>query len=292
MNKILVVNKPNNLTSSFVVNKLKRFFSSSKAGHSGTLDPLAEGVLVIFLGSMTKIIPFISENIKRYKVKMLLGLETDTLDIAGHITKSSGMKELDELYINKVVKNFQGEYEYDPPQYSAIRVNGKRSYKNAREGNFVEIPKRKSTISSIRINKIGSSTLELDIECSKGTYVRSLVRDIGLALGTFGTVVKLTRTSTGSFSLDKSNDFYDLLRGENPEFYELSNLFPVIVVKKEVVNQLRKLTNHKNVDISLISKQLEVNPINIVASNESPLLIVKNKYDDYGKYICSEIKFF
>ena len=292
MNKIIVVDKPYGLRSSFVVNKLKKFFGAEKAGHSGTLDPLATGVLVVYFDEMTKIIPYIDESIKNYEVKILLGLLTDTLDISGKILNLSKIKKYSNNDIIDTIESFKGEYNYKPPIFSAIKINGIPSYKLARDGKCVELAIKKSYIEEIKIINSGFSTLNLRIESSKGTYIRALARDIGLALGSFGTVSKLRRTKTGKFDIKTSNNFFALINGSEPLFFPIDKLFTVINIKESDVIRISSEKNFKDVNLGfLLNINNQDSPVILSCSN-IPILIATNKFDSNGAYISSKIKFF
>ena len=292
MNKIIVVDKPYGLTSSFIVNKLKKFFGAEKAGHSGTLDPLATGVLVVYFDEMTKIIPYIDESIKNYEVKILLGLLTDTLDISGKILNLSKIKKYSNNDIIDTIESFKGEYNYKPPIFSAIKINGIPSYKLARDGKCVELAIKKSYIDEIKIINSGFSTLNLRIESSKGTYIRALARDIGLALGSFGTVSKLRRTKTGKFDIKTSNNFFALINGSEPLFFPIDKLFTVINIKESDVIRISSEKNFKDVNLGfLLNINNQDSPVILSCSN-IPILIATNKFDSNGAYISSKIKFF
>lgn len=292
MNKIIVVDKPYGLTSSFIVNKLKKFFGAEKAGHSGTLDPLATGVLVVYFDEMTKIIPYIDESIKNYEVKILLGLLTDTLDISGKILNLSKIKKYSNNDIIDTIESFKGEYNYKPPIFSAIKINGIPSYKLARDGKCVELAIKKSYIEEIKIINSGFSTLNLRIESSKGTYIRALARDIGLALGSFGTVSKLRRTKTGKFDIKTSNNFFALINGSEPLFFPIDKLFTVINIKESDVIRISSEKNFKDVNLGfLLNINNQDSPVILSCSN-IPILIATNKFDSNGAYISSKIKFF
>ncbi|MBT3475931.1 tRNA pseudouridine(55) synthase TruB [bacterium] len=292
MNKIIIVDKPYGLTSSYVVNKLKKYFGASKAGHSGTLDPLATGVLVVYFDDMTKIIPFIDESIKKYEVKILFGIETDTLDISGEILRISKVKDYSDIDFLDVVTNFIGDYNYTPPSFSAIKIKGVRSYKYARQGRSVDLPKRKSIIKDIKIVNNGTSVITLIVESSKGTYIRALARDIGSYIGSFSTVSKLERLGTGRFKIGDSNNYYSILDGKEPSFFPLNKLFPLIEIDDNNAEKILKQRNYKMVDLQeLIGRKIEDQFV-VMVNNDIPLLITTNKFDNNKKYICSEIKFF
>ena len=292
MNEIIIVDKPYGLTSSYVVNKLKKYFGASKAGHSGTLDPLATGALVVYFDDMTKIIPFIDESTKKYKVKILFGIETDTLDISGQILRTSRVKDYSHIDFLDVVKNFIGDYNYTPPSFSAIKIKGVPSYKYARQGRNVDLPKRKSIIKDIEVINSGISIVNLIVKSSKGTYVRALARDIGEHVGSFSTVSKLERLETGKFKIEDSNDYYSILDGKEPSFFSLSKLFPFIEINNNDVDKISKQKNYKKVDLQeLIDKKIQ-NPFIVIVNNDTPILITTNKFSNNMEYISSEIKFF
>jgi tRNA pseudouridine55 synthase len=292
MNEIIIVDKPYGLTSSYVVNKLKKYFGASKAGHSGTLDPLATGVLVIYFDDMTKIIPYIDESVKKYNVKILLGLGTDTLDISGKIINLSNIKNYTKTDLKEVVSSFEGEYNYRPPIFSAIKIKGTPSYKLARKGRSVDLPIKNSYINKIDIIEYGASTINLEIESSKGTYVRALARDIGLSLGSHATVSKLRRTKTGKFDISESNDFYSILAGCDPIFFSIKKLFTVVEVEKKDITKIANQKNFKNVNLSEFMSNNNKNSIIVISCQGAPILIATNKFGTNGVYISSEIKFF
>ena len=292
MNEIIIVDKPYGLTSSYVVNKLKKYFGASKAGHSGTLDPLATGVLVVYFDDMTKIIPFIDESTKKYKVKILFGIETDTLDISGQILRTSKVKDYSQIDFLDVVKNFIGDYDYTPPSFSAIKIKGVPSYKYARQGRSLDLPKRKSIIKDIEVINSGNSIVNLIVKSSRGTYIRALARDIGQHVGSFSTVSKLERLETGKFKIEDCNDYYSILDGKEPSFFSLDKLFPFIEIDNNDVDKISKQKNYKKVDLQeLIDKKIQ-NPFIVMVNSDTPILITTNKFNNNKEYVSSEIKFF
>lgn len=210
---ILNINKPAGITSYDVVDVIKKLFIGSKVGHTGTLDPVATGVLPILIGDATKLSDNLTAENKAYRVKMLLGVETNTYDITGKIVFASVVNK-DEIYIRERIKRFIGVQEQVPPQYSAIKVEGKRAYQYAREGKEVELKPR--TIEIYDINNIAvdlrKREVSFDVYCTKGTYVRSLVNDIGKKLGCGATMVDLTRLRNGNFFIEDSIPLYEFLK--------------------------------------------------------------------------------
>lgn len=210
---ILNINKPAGITSYDVVDVIKKIFSGTKVGHTGTLDPIATGVLPIILGDATKLSEELTAENKVYRVKMLLGVETNTYDITGRIVFASVIRN-DEIYIRERIKRFIGVQEQTPPSYSAIRVEGKRAYEYAREGKEIELKPR-----TIEIHNIDNIAVDLkkrevtfDVYCTKGTYVRSLVNDIGKKIGCGATMVELVRLKNGNFDIAESVELYGFLK--------------------------------------------------------------------------------
>lgn len=212
-NGILNIDKPQCITSHDVVDAIRKIFPDQKVGHTGTLDPLATGVLPICIGEATKLSEKLTSEIKAYSVKMLLGVETDTYDITGRIVFASVLDK-DEIYIKERIKRFIGKQQQMPPKYSAIKVEGKKLYQYARENQDVEIKPREIEIFSIDNIKIDVESKEVafDVVCSKGTYIRSLVNDIGKKIGCGATMTELRRTQTGNFKIEDSISLYEFLK--------------------------------------------------------------------------------
>ncbi len=209
----VIVDKPVGPTSTQVVSIVRRVFNAQKAGHAGTLDPLAEGILPIALGEATKTIPFVMDGEKTYRFTVKWGEATSTDDREGEIVGESPVRPT-ESGIETALRGFLGPIEQVPPQFSAIKVNGERAYDLAREGETVALKARTVTIYEAELLNIeGPDAASFEICCSKGTYVRSLARDLGEALGTKAHVTRLRRLSTGPFSeegsilLDKIKEF-------------------------------------------------------------------------------------
>ncbi len=214
MNEILVVNKPSGYTSRDVVNKLTKIFHEKRIGHTGTLDPMATGVLVVCIGKYTKLNLELTSLEKEYTATMKLGIETDTLDITGNITKTLDKKiKLDQ--IQKVFSEFPHEYLQSVPKYSAVKINGKKLYEYARENTEIKLPKRMVKIYSLELMSYENNIIKFKTKVSKGTYIRSLIRDIANLLGTVAVMQSLIRTKQGNFSLE---DSYNLESIENNEF--------------------------------------------------------------------------
>lgn len=212
-NGILNIDKPQGITSHDVVDVIRKIFPNIKVGHTGTLDPLATGVLPICIGKATKLSDeLLSEN-KKYYVKMLLGVETDTYDITGKIVFANTL-EYDDIYIKERIKRFIGKQMQIPPKYSAIKVNGKKAYEYARKDEKVELKPREIEIFDIDDIKVNLRKRQVSfvVSCTKGTYVRSLVHDIGIKLGCGATMTELRRLKTGNFNIEDSVDLYEFLK--------------------------------------------------------------------------------
>ena len=179
---------------------MKRLFSAEKAGHTGTLDPMATGVLPVMLGQAAKASAFLTDSKKHYLATMRLGIETDTEDISGNVIKSSERIPT-EKEVMECIKTFVGDIMQVPPMYSAIKINGKKLVDMARKGEVIEREARKITLYSIQAEKKGEREYSLDIKCSKGTYIRTVCADIGRELGCYATMTSLVRIESGGFDI-------------------------------------------------------------------------------------------
>ncbi len=198
---VLVVDKPVGMTSHDVVQVIRQGTGLRRAGHTGTLDPRASGVLVILVGPAVRLSEFVSASDKRYQAIIRLGSTTDTFDADGKITSSSEAVNITEEQFEKVLKTFIGEIEQTPPPYSAVKVQGRRAYEMARQGEEVELAPRKITVYHLEVLEWAPPEVVIDVHCSSGTYVRSLANDLGKALGCGAYLVGLRRTKSGRFSL-------------------------------------------------------------------------------------------
>ena len=215
MNGVLIVNKPEGITSQGTVSKIKRILNVNKCGHAGTLDPLATGVIPILIGSSTKISKYLIEHDKTYNATIKLGKQTSTGDREGEIIKTAEVPELNENKIIEVLNSFLGKQIQTPPIYSAIKVDGKKLYEYARENKVIEIPKREIEIYQIKLIKFDKpkNTITFEVDCSKGTYIRTLCEDIAIRLGTVGYMESLLRTRVDKFLLDESYTLDDIEKG-------------------------------------------------------------------------------
>lgn len=204
MEGILVVDKEVQWTSHDVVSKLRNILKIRKIGHTGTLDPLATGVLVTLLGRATKILQFLQEQEKEYLAQICLGISTDTFDAQGEVREKKEVPEFELADVERACNSFEGEIEQSPPSFSAIKIGGKKSYQLARAGKPVKLKPRKINISQIELLEWKSSVLKLRILCSRGTYIRSLAEDIGQKLECGGHLLSLRRIRSGEFSIDQA----------------------------------------------------------------------------------------
>lgn len=244
MNGILLINKEKGYTSRDVVNLVGKHFHTKKVGHTGTLDPMAEGLLMICVGTGTKLVEVLTQDVKEYNATITLGMETDTLDMEGNILKSIDVRKTKEE-IEEALRKLTGTYLQEVPLYSAIKKDGKKLYEYAREGKTVELPKREVTIFSLNLiqdiqYENGKTIFQIQTKVSKGTYIRSLVRDIAHELNTIGTMTSLTRTKIGSFSLEQA---YSLKELEGT--YQMLSLeevlkdYPKVVVDEELEQKIK-----------------------------------------------------
>ena len=211
MDKIISIWKPENITSYDVVRKVKKYIKNEKIGHCGTLDPFAEGVLVLCIGSSTKKVSQIMDSKKIYKTTIVLGEETDTLDLTGTVIKRNDKQiTLNKKLIEVVINKYIGDYNQIPPYYSAKKINGIKLYDLARKNIFIRMKPNLVKIFNIELNNWNNNEIQLTIECGKGTYIRSLTRDISYALNTFGYVQSLKRIKVGDYSKDTCLDYNNL----------------------------------------------------------------------------------
>ena len=210
MNKVILINKPSGMTSHDVVNRLRKIFGIKRIGHTGTLDPLARGLLVVCLGEATKLVPFLVQDDKVYDVEIMLGKATSTSDLAGEVVAEALVPNFSPEIIDQVLGQFTGEIVQTPPKYSAIKVEGKKLYEYARKNQAVEIPQR--TVKIFRLERTseldyrdGLCTFRFVAHVSKGTYIRTLCEDIAKALELPGVMSDLVRIRCGKFHLSDAS---------------------------------------------------------------------------------------
>ena len=221
---VLTVNKHAGVTSHDIVNKIRRLYGTRRVGHTGTLDPMATGVLVVLVGRAAKAAEYLSCDKKSYSATLRLGLETDTEDVTGVIlTQTDSIPT--ESEVKETVRGFVGDIKQIPPMYSALKVGGKKLCDLARQGVSVERQERDITIYSINCEKLSQTDYRLSVDCSAGTYIRTLCADIGRSLGCGGVMATLERTAAGGYSLDSAHSISEL--EEMSEEDRLSVLLPV-----------------------------------------------------------------
>lgn len=296
---IILLNKVKGISSFKAINQIKWNIGASKIGHAGTLDPMAEGLMVVMVNSATKFSDDLMKKDKEYYVEMELGYETDTYDTEGKKTKIyDGIIEYDEQNVRDVINSFIGIQDQIPPMYSALKVNGKKMYEMAREGIEIERKPRRVEIYSIRDITIKGQMITFYVEVSSGTYIRSLVRDIGEELSFWATMTKLIRTRIDKHSLENAFLFEEIEKTENKEelVIDIESLFDYeqITLSK---NELLKLSNGMTTILELskygisnvgdlTNKKLKVYSsnnefvgiANILKFDESNMYIKRDKY--------------
>jgi len=210
VNGVLVINKPQHWTSHDVVNKARGLLQEKKIGHTGTLDPLATGVLVLCVGKATKIVRYLEADDKEYIAELRLGATTDTLDSAGSILETFEYSPPARDEVLRALERFRGNILQRPPAYSALKVSGVPSYRLARQGTILEHEERPVTISEITLLEYRDPLVRFSVTCSKGTYIRTLCADIGAFLGAGAHLTALVRTRSGRFRIEKSIDLEQL----------------------------------------------------------------------------------
>ena len=218
MDGIVIVDKPQGWTSQDVTARLRRVFNTRRIGHGGTLDPMATGVLPVFVGRATRGVEFFEHAEKTYETVLRLGLTTDTEDITGTVLAEAPVSVTEEHLI-QTLESFRGEILQVPPMYSAIKVNGQKLYDLARKGKTVERQPRPITIHELTLLEQHENTARLRVRCSKGTYIRTLCKDIGEALGCGGCMESLRRVSAGEYTIGEAVPLQELLDAAAPETY-------------------------------------------------------------------------
>ncbi len=278
MDGVLVVNKEKGMTSFDVVNKISRILEMRKVGHTGTLDPMAEGVLIVCLGKATKIVELLTAEDKEYIADAKLGIDTDTYDSEGTILKE--VEVPDNLPIEEVVNSYQKTYLQEVPIYSAVKVNGKKLYEYAREGKQVECPKREVTIKEIELLSKTKDSFKFRVHVTKGCYIRSLIHDIGNTLGVPAIMTSLTRTKQGTVSIEEAYTLEEIQKG-NYHLYKVEEVldYPKIIVSKELEFKIKngvRVPNEWNVKEKCMFLNEENNLLGIYEVENQELKVWKN----------------
>ena len=218
MNGIVIVDKPQGWTSQDVTARLRRVFNTRRIGHGGTLDPMATGVLPVFVGRATRGVEFFEHAEKTYEAVLQLGITTDTEDVTGTVLEKRPVALTEQEFLN-ILPQFRGEIRQIPPMYSALKINGQKLCDLARQGKEVERKPRTITIHKLECLEFSGETARLLVHCSKGTYIRTLCKDIGEALGCGGCMASLRRVTAGEYTIEEAVPLQELLDTENPEQY-------------------------------------------------------------------------
>ena len=263
MDGVLLVNKPPEITSYKVVEKIKKHFSLKKVGHGGTLDPFATGLLVILIGKATRISRFFLEDDKSYEGTMVLGQTTDTYDVKGKAISSMSAQHVSAETIKDTAKNFIGEISQTPPIFSAIKVNGRKAYEPARKDQDVQLKPRNVSVYELSIKDISIGKhpkIRFQTRVSKGTYIRSLAHDIGESLKVGAYLEELHRTASGLFKVDAAHDLSEILAWDNKKLgRKIINMcdaldFPSIEIKDE--SSVTKVKNGHGLSYSEFEKPI------------------------------------
>ena len=252
MNGIVIIDKPAGWTSQDVTARLRRVFGTRRIGHGGTLDPMATGVLPVFVGRATRGVEFFEHAEKTYETELLLGVATDTEDTTGTVLLRREVS-VTQARLDEVLERFRGEIMQIPPMYSALKVNGQKLCDLARKGRQVERQPRPVTIHELTLLSREGDTLHLRVRCSKGTYIRTLCADIGEALGCGGCMQALRRTQAGEYTIAEAVPLQQLLEAAEPETYlrDVDTMFRGYPAVKLTVNQEKRCRNGNAFSVSL-----------------------------------------
>ena len=275
---VIVVNKEKNMTSFDVVNEISHLFGIKKVGHTGTLDPMAEGILIICIGKATKIVELLTAKDKEYIAGVKLGIKTDSYDITGNILDTKEVKDIENL--EEVILSYKKTYLQEVPIYSAVKVDGKKLYEYARNNKEVELPKKEVTIKEIELLEKDKDTFIIKTLVSKGTYIRSLINDIGNSLNTYATMTSLNRTKQGKVTINDSYKLNDI-KSNNFKYYKIEEVleYPIIKVDEDLEFKIKNGVKIKNT-FEIENKVLFVNENNkllgIYEKNNEELKVWKN----------------
>ena len=262
MDGILLVNKPAGMTSHDVVGKVRRILHTKKVGHCGTLDPDATGVLVLCIGKATKALQFLQSEEKEYIATLFLGVSTDTYDASGEVVETKEFQGVHD--VEDVLQSFLGPQQQIPPIYSAIKVNGKKLYEYARENEAVEIKPRDICIHHIELINSGQQTIRFKVNCSKGTYIRSLCVDIAKKLGYPGHMTHLIRSQSGQFRLEDCYEIEDIEKGQ----------FHMLSLEEAFAHFEHYVIDDENIVIHGKTIQSDINHQVVVVNREGQVLAV------------------
>ncbi len=270
MDGVLIINKPKGFTSHDVVNILRKALNTKKIGHTGTLDPNATGVLPILIGKATKISKYLIEHNKTYIATISLGEKTDTGDGQGNIIeKDLNFQNISCKQIGDVLKTFIGKQKQIPPIYSAIKINGKKAYEYARQGQTIELEPRDIEIYSIDLIKIENNEITFEVSCSKGTYIRTLCEDIAKKIGTIGYMKELTRTSVNEFKLGNAVTIDEIKENS-------------LIVKEKVINIETIFKDKPELELNDRKKELFLNGVRLTFEKPNDIYRIYNNNEFIG----------
>ena len=275
---VLYINKKKGITSFDVVDEISKIFGIKKVGHTGTLDPLATGVMIVTIGKATKIVELLTKEDKEYIATVKRGILTDTLDIEGKIIKEKEPKEISNL--KEVLNSFKKTYLQEVPIYSAIKVNGKKLYNYARNNEEVELPKKEVTIKEIELLEEKKDSFTFKTLVTKGCYIRSLIRDIGNSIDEYMTMTDLIRTKQGDISIEETNTLEDI-KNNNFTVHKIDEVldYPKEIVKEDLEKLIRngcKIENNLGVKDKVIFKSLDNTILGIYEVKDNNLVVWKN----------------
>ena len=290
MNGLIIINKDKNMTSHDVVSRARRILKTKRIGHTGTLDPNATGVLVLCIDEGTKLVPYLEQDSKTYVAEVILGIETDTYDITGNIIVEEDVN-FDIDTIDNVLNSFIGTYDQLPPIFSSIKVNGKKLYQYARNNEEVEITPRPVTINFINWNKEiykvnNHFSFKIEVDVSKGTYIRSLCHDIGIKLNSHACMGDLIRTRSGKFSLNDAVTLTELEEGKYNVIDMLDALnYPMISIDND--DLMKKIFNGMKIKSYIVENILNEKPRMVTFTIDNKLKAIY-EYDE-GIYKVSRL---
>lgn len=282
MDGFIIINKKENMTSRDVVNIVCKKLHTKKVGHTGTLDPMAKGVLVIAVNKALKLVDDITSLNKEYIAEVTLGIKTDTLDITGNVLETEEIRSINKESIEEVLNSFIGEYNMKVPIYSAVKVNGKKLYEYAREGKSVELPIKKVVINNIELLSVDQNKFTFKCNVSKGTYIRSLINDICKKLGVMGCMSDLIRTKQGKFYIEDAIGLDDI--NENTKLINMVDVIdsPILEVNEYLYNRIKngsKLENRYNYEKLAFTYNKELIGIYIIDPKDSSKIKPKNIFN-------------
>ena len=275
MDGFIIVNKPKDMTSHAVCNKIRSIMHTKKVGHSGTLDPLATGVLVVAVGKATKLINYLENQDKTYVAEALFGIQTDSYDILGNVLNKDDQSNPTDSEIDKQLEILKGSESQIPPIYSAIKVNGKKLYDYAKNGEMVEILPRKIKIHSLkRVSNIIDKKVSIEVSANKGFYVRSLINDLGTMLNTYAVMSNLIRTKAGKYDISISQTLEEI-KENGPIIHSIEDSFSHLK-RIDVNDYMAKLVLN---GVILDERQFSLNEMFKIYHNDK-LIAIYEPFDD------------